>query len=368
MPLNILGMIGVTPPASSSTVHIVGGGIDADYISAFTRAHEEAGFDAILIGHSSSSADGFAVAQHAAYNSERIRLLLAHRPGFAAPTQAARRVATLDNLIGGRLWLHIITGGVDADQRRDGDFLGHDDRYRRTDEYLTIMRGVWNSTEPFDFEGEFYRVQRASSEVVAAQQPHVPLWFGGISDAAIPVGAKHCDVYALFGEPRASIAELMARLNAEAAQYQRQLRFNVSFRPIIGATEAQAWEKAREILSGVQAAAPDHLQAKIPEAETARRLVKLIEGGEIQDERLWVPLAAAARGSGNTTALVGTPEQVAEAIAAYYALGVSGVLIRGFDPFNDTVTFGEELIPRIREAVAAIDAKDTKMPTTGASG
>ena len=142
MPINILGMIGVTPPASDSTVHIVGGGIDAQYITAFTQAHEQSGFDAILIGHSSSSADGFAVAQHAAYHSEAIRILLAHRPGFMAPTQAARRVATLDNLIGGRLWLHIITGGVDADQRRDGDYLSHDERYLRTDEYLEVMRRV----------------------------------------------------------------------------------------------------------------------------------------------------------------------------------------------------------------------------------
>ena len=365
MPLNILGMIGVAPPASASTVHIVGGGIDPDYIAAFTQAHEQAGFDAILFGHSSSSADGFGVAQHAAYHSERIRILLAHRPGFAAPTQAARRVATLDNLIGGRLWLHIITGGLDADQRRDGDFLGHDDRYRRTDEYLQIMRQVWTSEQPFDFEGEFYRVQHAASEVVSMQQPHVPLWFGGVSAAAIPVGAKHCDTYALCGEPRAQIADLMQRLNDAAAHHQRRLKFNVSFRPIIAPTEELAWRKARDILAGVKAGAQAPLSAKQPEAETARRLVKLIEGGEIQDERLWVPLAAAARGSGNTTALVGTPEQVAAAIAKYYELGISGVLIRGFDPFNDVVEFGRELIPQIREQVAVIDrASDT--PIEGA--
>jgi len=365
LPLNILGMIGVAPPASDSTVHIVGGGIDADYVSAFTQAHEQSGFDAILIGHSSSSADGFGIAQHAAYHSEHIKILLAHRPGFTAPSQAARRVATLDNLIGGRLWLHIITGGVDADQRRDGDFLAHDDRYRRTDEYLDVMRKVWTSTEPFDYEGEYYRVQRAASEVRCVQQPHVPLWFGGISDAAIPVGAKHCTTYALFGEPRAEIDALMRRINAEAAQHHRQLQFNVSFRPIIAATEAQAWRKAKQILAGVQANVPDHLSARTPEAETARRLVKLIEGGEVQDERLWVPLAAAARGSGNTTALVGTPEQVAAAIAKYYELGISGVLIRGFDPFNDTVEFGRELIPLIREQVAALDQAALKTSVQG---
>ena len=356
MPINILGMIGVAPPASSSTVHIVGGGVDPDYIADFAAVHEQSGFDAILIGHSSSSADGFLIAQHAAYHTEKINMLLAHRPGFAAPTQAARRVATLDRLIGGRLWLHIITGGVDADQRRDGDFLGHDERYRRTDEYLTVMKQVWTSDGPFDFDGEFYQLRKAHSEVQSVQQPRVPLWFGGISEAAIPVGAKHCDMYALFGEPRDNVAELMRRLNAEAARHDRSLKFNLSFRPIIAATESAAWAKAEQILAGVKASTADRFSSRTPEAETARRLTRLIEDGEVQDERLWTPLAAAANGTGNTTALVGTPEQVAEAIARYYDLGISGVLIRGFDPFNDACIFGEELIPAIRRRVAERDA------------
>lgn len=355
MPINVLGMIGVTPPLDTATVHIVGGGVDRDYIKAFTQAHEQSGFDAVLIGHSSSSADGFAIAQYAATHSYRIKILLAHRPGFSSPTQAARRVATLDNLIEGRLLLHIITGGVDADQRRDGDYTPHDERYQRTDEYLEVMRMVWNATEPFDFEGEFYRVSRASSDVQGHQKPHVPLWFGGVSDAAIPVGAKHCDTYALFGEPRAQVQELMTRIDAEAEVFGRKPAYNLSFRPIIGATEAEAWRKAKDILAGVESAGGSG-RSRVPEAETARRLMSLIDGGEVQDERLWVPIAAAAQGSGNSTALVGTAEQVAEAIAKYYDMGVSGVLIRGFDPFNDAVEYGKELIPQIREKVAARDA------------
>ena len=356
MPINILGMIGVAPPASKATVHIFGGGVDPDYIADFARVHEQSGFDAILIGHSSSSADGFLIAQHAAYHTERINMLLAHRPGFAAPTQAARRVATLDRLIEGRLWLHIITGGVDADQRRDGDFLGHDDRYRRTDEYLTIMKQVWAGDGPFDFDGEFYQVRKAQSEVQSIQQPRVPLWFGGVSEAAIPVGAKHCDTYALFGEPRANVAQLMQRLKAQAAQHDRSLKFNLSFRPIIADTESAAWARAEEILAGVKASTSERFSTREPEAETARRLTRLIENGEIQDERLWTPLAAAANGTGNTTALVGTPQQVAEAIGRYYDLGISGVLIRGFDPYNDARIFGDELIPAIRRVIAERDS------------
>ena len=147
----------------------------------------------------------------------------------------------------------------------------------------------------------------------------------------------------------------MKRIADVAAEYQRSLEFNVSFRPIIADTEEAAWSKARKILAGIEQAA-GQLSARTPEAETARRLVNLIDGGEIQDERLWIPIAAASGGSGNSTALVGTPGQVAEAIVRYYDLGVRGVLIRGFDPFNDTVEYGRELIPAIRELVAERDA------------
>ena len=355
MPMNVLGMIGVERSQSDSTVHIIGGGIDPEYVVEFTKAHEDAGFDAVLVGHTSASADGFLVAMHAAQATERIRFLVAHRPGFVTPTQAARRIATLDQLTRGRVWLHIITGGMDFEQRRDGDFLEHDERYARTDEYLEVMRRVWTADEPFDFDGRFYQAERVSSEVACWQAPHVPIWFGGISDAAIPVGARHCSMYALFGEPRSEITALMKRIAGVAAESQRSLEFNVSFRPIVADTEEAAWKKARKILAGVEQASAQ-FSSRIPEAETARRLVNLIDGGEIQDERLWVPIAAASGGSGNSTALVGTPDQVAEAIVRYYDLGVRGVLIRGFDPFSDAVEYGRELIPSIRALVAERDA------------
>ncbi len=353
MPINILGMIGVAPPAGGATVHVIGGGIDREYVCRFAQVHEAAGFDAVLVGYSSSSAEGFQIAQYAAAHTDHLKFLVAHRPGFVVPTLAARTAATFDNLTDGRLWLHIISGGADGEQHRDGDWLSHDDRYERTDEYLEIVRRVWTSEKPFDFEGRFYHVRKAFSEVRSTQRPHVPLYFGGASDAAVRVGAKHCDVYALFGEPRAAVRATMERILAEAAQHSRRPRFNVSFRPILAPTEGEAWDKARGILAHLQSA-PQQLPVAM-EAEFSRRLLQLADDGEIYDERLWTGLVKVSGASGNTTALVGTPEQVAKAIVAYYDLGVRGVLIRGFDPFADAEEFGKELIPRIRALVAERD-------------
>lgn len=353
MPINILGMIGVAPPSGGATVHVIGGGIDREYVRRFSQVHEAAGFDAVLVGYTSSSAEGFQIAQYAAAHTDRLKFLVAHRPGFVMPTLAARTAATFDNLTDGRLWLHIISGGADGEQRRDGDWIGHDERYERTDEYLEIMRRMWTAEKPFDFEGRFYHVRKAFSEVRAVQQPHVPIYFGGASDAAVRVGAKHSNVYALFGEPRAATRVMRERILAEAAQHHRMVRFNISFRPILASTEDAAWDKARGILAQLEQS-PQKLPVTM-EAEFSRRLLQLAEDGEVYDERLWTGLVKVSGASGNTTALVGTPEQVAQAIVSYYDLGVQGVLIRGFDPFADAAEFGKELIPRIRALVAERD-------------
>ena len=345
MSIRILGMIGVAP-TEGATVHVIGGGIDPDYLVRFARAHEDAGFDAVLVGYTSASAEGFQVASFIAANTDKINFLVAHRPGFVAPTLAARKIATFDNLTRGRLLIHIITGGSDFDQRRDGDYLGHDERYARTDEYLDVMLKTWTSESPFDYNGKYYQVERAISEVQSFQRPHVPIFFGGVSPPALKVGAKHADVYALFGESRKNVGQVMSDINQLASAYDRAPQYQLSFRPIIADSESAAWQKAESILSSV---APANVRKAAPEAETARRLLRLAEEGEIHDERLWTPLAAAAGGSGNTTALVGTPRQVADAILAYHELGVDGFLIRGFDPLNDATDYGRELIPMIRE-------------------
>ena len=233
--------------------------------------------------------------------------MVAHRPGFVTPTLAARTAATFDNLTDGRLWLHIISGGAYAEQQCDGDWIGHDERYERTDEYLTIMRHLWTSKKPFDFEGRFYNVRKAFSEVQSAQQPHVPIYFGGASDAAVRVGAKHCDVYALFGEPRAATRAMMDRILAEAARHDRTFRFNISFRPIIAPTEGAAWDKARGILAQLEKV-PQKLPVAM-EAEFSRRLLQLADEKEVYDECLWTGLVKVSGASGNTTALVGTPSK-----------------------------------------------------------
>ena len=367
--VRIVGMIGVTredAATSGATLSVFGGGInpgaevpagvDGDYILEFAQVHEEAGFDMVLTGYSSSTPDGFEVAGYAAAHTTRLGYLIAHRPGFVAPTLAARKAATLDQLTGGRIALHIISGGSDVEQERDGDFLDHDARYRRTDEYLDLLRRTWTATEPFDYEGEFYRLKGAASQVHCYQRPHLPLFFGGASDIALEVGSRRADVFALWGEPRAAIKERVADIRRRAAAWGRDIGFSLSVRPILADTEAGAWQRAEAILARVREATKGSIVPGQParlQSVGSRRLLDFAAQGDLHDERLWMPVAAASGAAGSTTCLVGTPRQVAESLLAYYNLGCTTFIIRGFDPLPDAREYGRELIPRLRELVAA---------------
>ncbi len=366
--IRIVGMIGVTrEPAATAgaALSVFGGGInpgaavpagvDGDYIVEFARVHEESGFDMVLTGYSSSTPDGFEVAGYAAAHTTRLGYLIAHRPGFVAPTLAARKAATLDQLTGGRIALHIISGGSDAEQAQDGDFLDHAARYRRTGEYMDLLRRVWTAAGPFDYTGEFYRVRGAGSQVQCYQRPHLPLFFGGASTSALAVGSRRADVFALWGEPRSAIRERIGDLQRRAAAWGRRLRFSLSVRPILADTEERAWQRAGEILARVQEATRGRIapgESARPQSVGSRRLLDFAAQGDVHDERLWMPVAAASGAAGSTTCLVGTAEQVVESLLTYYRLGCATFIIRGFDPLNDAREYGRELIPRLRDAVA----------------
>jgi alkanesulfonate monooxygenase len=224
MPVRIIGMIGVTPPRGDATLHVIEGGLSPTYVTEAARAHEAAGFDMVLVGYSSSSAEGFLVALHAAEHTERLGYLVAHRPGFVAPTLMARKIATFDHLTGGRLAVHIITGKTDDEQEGDGDFTPKAERYRRAAEYLELMQLAWSNERPFDFSGAFYQVKGANSDVRPLQKPHPLLFFGGASDGALAMGARLCDVYAIYAEPLASTRERMSQFCAQAAAFGRTPR------------------------------------------------------------------------------------------------------------------------------------------------
>ena len=350
MPAKIIGMIGTQ--MEGVAVHLIKGNISRDFVVDFTRLHEQWDYDAVLVGYYAAAAEGFGIALYAADHSERIKFLIAHRPGSVAPALAARQVATFDQLTQGRMSLHIIAGTSDQDQASEGDFLPKNDRYRRAGEYLDVMRRMWTSDVPFDHRGEFYRVEGAYSDIKPHQSPYPTLFFGGLSDGALQMGAEYCDVFAIFGEPLAETRQRVDDFRSRAARFGRKAGFNMSLRTIMAASEGEAWDKAQRLLADVErktGAAPQ------PSNHSSERLLAFAARGDVHDERLWMGIARATGAPGNTSCLVGTPEQVAAAVLQYYRLGIHSFLLRGFENPQDTIAIGRDLIPLIRAGADAID-------------
>jgi len=326
--------------------------LDKDYVEAAARAQEEGGFDRVLIPFGSNTPESQIVAAHAAAITTKLGFLVAHRPGFTQPTVAARQLATLDQLSGGRVAVHIITGGADEEMARDGDTATvKAERYQRTDEYLTILRQEWTAPQPFDHEGKFYDIRQAFS---AIKPDNLPVFFGGSSDEAIEVAGRHADVYALWGETLEQVTDTVRQVRRSAARYGRDPGFSLSLRPVIADTEEAAWKRAAEIEEQVR---ENRLAAGLPIAghrppnAGSLRLLDTASGNR-RDKRLWTGVAALTGAQGNSTGLVGTPEQVAEAMLEYYDIGIDHFLIRGFDPLGDSIVYGRELIPVVRRKVA----------------
>jgi alkanesulfonate monooxygenase len=327
---------------------------DLDYLRAFAKAHEDGGFDRVLIGYGSTSPDGLHLGTYVTAVTERLGVMLAHRPGFVAPTLAARTLATIDQLSRGRASVHVISGASDEEQQRDGDFLNKDERYARTDEYVGLLRRLWTSDAPFDHEGKYYRFKGGFVAVKSLQKPHIPVFFGGSSTAAIEAAGRHANIYALFGETLEQVRDQVSRVRAAAAAHGRTIGFSLSLRPILADTEARAWKRADEILARVRRSREAQGLndfAGVPRSEGSARLLQAAAQGERLDKRLWTGVAKVTGAGGNSTSLVGTPEQVADALLDYYDLGVTTFLIRGFDPLQDAIQYGRELIPLVRDAV-----------------
>jgi len=354
MPLEIIGISGTRPLTETSAPG--GPAIDVDYLTHISQVHDEAGFDRVLVGFFATAPDGFGVASHILQHTKQLGVLIAQRPGFVQPTLLARKAATLDHLSGGgRVAIHFISGGLDeADQRRDGDFLSHDERYWRTAECMEVFRKVLTSESPFDYKGEFYRFEGAFSSVKPATERGIPMFFGGASDIAVQVGAAHADCFMGFGEPLAAVKDRFAEISRAAEQFGRQVRFSVSTRPILADTEDAAWARAEEIFAKAseqrKASAPKPGGARNPVNTSvgSKRLLGFAEKGDVLDERLWMKIANLNGGGGNSSAIVGTPQQVADALLRYCDLGATTLLIRGFDPVEDAAEYGQKLIPLLQ--------------------
>ncbi|WP_433833138.1 LLM class flavin-dependent oxidoreductase [Actinoplanes sp. CA-015351] len=331
--------------------------VDLPFFTRYVNTLEDAGFDYTLCAYTSAFQDQFAIANQIVARSERVAPIVALRPNTIYPTVAAKALATLDQFGGGRAVVHFISGGNDAEQAREGDFLTKEQRYARTAEYIDIVRKVWTSTEPFSHEGEFYKFDDFVS-VVRPTNGTIPVSVGGSSAQAYQVGGSRGDIFGLWGEPLKDTRDQIDAVNAQAEKAGRtdKPRIWVTFRPIIAATEELAWEKAHRTLAALKPFEKRFLGGTDPQNVGSQRLLEIAGRQDVHDRALWTPTASATGAAGASTALVGTPETVAAAILDYVDLGAELISIRGYDNLNDLIDYGRFILPLVRQELAHREA------------
>ncbi len=343
---------------------------DPAAILNYAKVQEEAGFDRVLIANSAVLPDSFGIANFVAANTQKLKLMIAHRPGFIAPTMAARMFATVDRLSSGRASVHIIAGANDAELRADGDYLTKEERYIRCREYVNIMRDTWKATSPITHDGKYYKFEKSLAEVKPFNGHSMPVFWGGSSETAVTVGTEVADIYALTGDTMAGAREMVEKVRAGAKTAGRNVDMLMTIVLILGSTEEEAWKKADGVLERIienterkkreraeKEKTPNAFGEKAPVAVTFQRVLQNAQGGDRVDKCFWTAVTKATNAQqGNVSTLVGTPEQVADALMDYYDLGIHRFLIRGYNPIPDAAEFGRELIPLLRKSAAARDS------------
>ncbi|TIP42858.1 MAG: FMNH2-dependent alkanesulfonate monooxygenase [Mesorhizobium sp.] len=319
------------------------------YFKEIAQAVDRLGFPGVLLPTGQNCEDSWITATGLATVTERLKFLVALRPGVTLPTFAARQTAALDRLSNGRLLLNVVVGGNPTELAGDGVFLPHDERYAQAQEFLNIWRGLV-SGERVNFEGRYYRVENGRLDLLPLQELP-PLYFGGSSEAGQELAADLVDMYLTWGEPPAQVAAKIASAREKAARRGRKLRFGIRLHFIVRETEDEAWRAAERLISHVTDAQIENAQARfLKEMDSVgqRRMAELHGGRRdrlVVSPNLWAGVGLVRGGAG--TALVGTPEQIVERIGEYQAIGIDTIIGSGYPHLEEAYRVAELLFPRL---------------------
>lgn len=320
---------------------------DLSYFRQIAQAADRLGYTGVLIPTGRSCEDPWTLASSLAAVTDRLKFLVAVRPGIMTPALAARMTATVDRISNGRLFINVVAGGDAVELAGDGLFLSHDERYELTDEFLTIWRQLLAGKE-VDFTGKHLKVKGSKQLYPPVQQPHPPIYFGGSSPAGIAVAAKHTDVYLTWGEPPAEVEKKLNEVRRLAAQEGRTVRFGIRLHVIVRETEEEAWKEAERLIQYVDQDTIDAAQKVFNRMDSVgqKRMSQLHNGGREAlkiSPNLWAGIGLVRGGAG--TALVGNPIQVAERMKEYASLGIDTFVLSGYPHLEEAYQFAEQVFP-----------------------
>jgi len=321
--------------------------VDFDYLRQIARAADKLGYYGALLPTGRNCEDSWVIASAIAPWTERLRYLVAVRPGLQSPTVAARMTATLDRLTNGRLLINIVTGGDAVENKGDGVFLDHDERYEVTREFLNVYAREL-AGEAVTVAGKHITIEDGRILYPPIQTPHPPFYFGGSSDAGIDVAVDTVDKYLTWGEPPAQVAEKIARVRGIAEQRGRKITFGIRLHVIVRHTNEAAWKAADELIEHLTDDTIASAQQILGRMDSVgqQRMSQLHGGRRDRLEvspNLWAGVGLVRGGAG--TALVGDPATVAARIREYQDLGIDTFILSGYPHLEEAYRFAELVFP-----------------------
>ncbi|WP_017729254.1 FMNH2-dependent alkanesulfonate monooxygenase [Halalkalibacterium ligniniphilum] len=339
------------------------------YLKQIAQAVDNLGYYGALLPTGVSCEDAWVTASSLLSVTDRMKFLVAVRPGLMSPSVAARMASTMDRLSNGRLLINVVTGGDPVELAGDGLHLSHSERYELTDEFLEVWRAVMGG-EPVNFEGKHFSIKESRIGYPPIQKPYPPLYIGGSSDAAIEVTAKHIDVFLTWGEPPSQVAEKIAKVKEVAQKTGRTVRFGIRLHVIVRETEEEAWTEAENLISQLTDSDIAAAQKVFQRFDSVgqRRMTELNNGSRESLEispNLWAGVGLVRGGAG--TALVGSAHSVAERIREYESLGIDTFILSGYPHLEEAYRVAELLFPLLNIGPKEESGKQWLSPFGGVS-
>jgi alkanesulfonate monooxygenase len=318
------------------------------YLGQVARTAEQLGFEAALTPTGAWCEDAWLVTAMLTEVTERLKFLVAFRPGLISPTLSAQMAATFQRHSRGRLLLNVVTGGEATEQQAYGDFLDKAQRYARCGEFLDIVTRLWRG-ETVNHDGEHLHV--AGARLARLPDPVPDLYFGGSSGPAGPAAAAYTDVYLTWGEPPRAVDTKLRWMDGLAREAGRTLRYGIRLHVISRDTADEAWRQAGRLIEGVDEAMIRKVQEGLAhsQSEGQRRMRELHSGSPDNLEvspNLWAGVGLLRGGAG--TALVGSHTEVADRIEEYARIGLSEFILSGYPHLEEAYWFGEGVLPILR--------------------
>lgn len=325
--------------------------VDLGYYRQLAQAYDQLGYTGALFA--TGAHDVWVLAGALLAQTERLKFLVAVHPGLVAPTLLAKMAATLQEFSRGRLIVNVVSG----DAKMLGAYgmtLPHDERYDMAGEYLEIWHRLFTG-ESVTHRGRYFQTEGAKLALpVGTSIAPPPLWFGGSSDKALDVAARHVDTYLSWGETPEQMGRKVEQVRRRAGELGRELTYGIRLYVIVRDTDAEAWEAARWLYDRMDEAAIAANQRFVGGTDSiGQQRMSAMHGGlkpanlrdlEVAPD-LWSGIGLVRPGPG--TAIVGSPETVLRTIEAYQRAGIETFILSGMPLLEEAYRFGETVLPRL---------------------